>query len=133
MNITSAHNTARLLGTLAFMQDGPGRSRFLIYEGTMPALPTDPPTGSFLLGTIVLDAVPGAIVSGELVLAAAQVGLVSATGIPQWARLVNPSDVAGGDCTASGVGGGGQLEVETAVDGKVYLGGALALVSGVFT
>lgn len=132
MNITSAHNVFRLQGTLAFMQDGPGPARILVYEGSQPAQPIDPPTGSTLLGTITLDDPPGSLIGGQLVLTASQVAVCVATGAPQWARLINGFDTPGGDMTASSVGGGGQVQVET-TGGQVLLGGALALVSGAFT
>lgn len=132
MNISPDHNTARLVGSLAFLNEGVGRARVRIYDGTF-AVPGEAVTTQVLLTTILLDDPPGAIVGGELVLAASAVGLIVATGTPVSARFANGDDAWVGDATASAVGGAGEVQVEVSVGGTLLLGGGCALVSARFT
>ena len=131
ISVSQAHNDFRLVGTRAFLDSGAGNGYVEVYEGTQPATHDDPATGSTLLMTITLDKPSGALVAHQLALSASLVAFVVATGTPQWARYYNGDGVVGGDCTASGLGGSGVVQVETTVGGQVLAGGAVAVVSAV--
>lgn len=131
---TPAHKAFRLIGTLAFLQDGSGQSGLRVYSGTKRTLETDSIGSATLLTTIYFDNPAGAIVSGELILAAHTVGFNVATGIPSWGTYFNRAGVDGGDVTVTGPGGGGQLIIDVdTLTGQIYVGGATALLSGKFT
>lgn len=130
---TTEHNDDRLAGTLAFLNRGTGQARFDIYDGARPSTSATAIGAQTLLVSIYLDDPAGSLVSHALVLASSTAAFVLATGTPTWARSYNGEGTAGGDCDVTGVGGGGQIEIEVGPDGKVYAGGGTALVSAVFT
>ena len=87
VTIAIAHHNARLAATLAFLNAGAGSPSLRIYAGARPATP-DAVAGGTLLATIDLAKPAGSISSGVLHLAAADDGLIMATGVAAWARLL---------------------------------------------
>lgn len=130
MNIGPTHQRFRNAGSLAFLSYGSGRSKIKVYDGAMPAAGAAVTTQVHLL-TLTLDATPGVMVGDALHLAANTVGLILATGMPTWARLENGDGEWGGDLTASGAGGAGELQLEVSALGTLLMGGGSALVSAV--
>lgn len=105
-SIATAHNTARLGGTLTYISTGAAPAQLRLYSGTRPAsadttiAPENAP-----LAAIEFTQPPGSIIDGVLVLTPAADGLILASGTVTWARLVNGSGEAVLDCDAGqGVG-----------------------------
>lgn len=132
---TTEHNDDRLAGggTLGFLNRGTNPAYFEIYEGARPGTPTGSLAGRTLLTTLYLDRPAGALVGHALVLSASLVAFVVATGTPQFARIYNGEGTPGGDADVTGIGGGGDIEIEVDGSGKIYAGGATALFSAIFT
>lgn len=133
--ITTEHNDDRLAGggTLGFLNRGTGAAYLEVYEGARPGTPTGSLAGRTLLTTFYFDRPAGALVDHALVLSASLVSFVVATGTPQFGRLYNGEGTPGGDLDVTGIGGGGDVEIEVDGSGKVYAGGATAIFSAVFT
>lgn len=130
MNISAAHQGYRNQGTLAYLSLGSARAKVRVYSGTRPSAGAAI-TDQVLLTTINLDAVPGTMSGNDLHLAAATVGLIVATGAPTWARISNGNDDWAADCSCSGPGGSGELQLELSGLGTLLAGGGCALVTGV--
>lgn len=125
--ITVEHNEARLVGTLGFLDTGPNPARLRIYGGVRPASPSTTPT-SVMLVEIQLTKPAGAIANGLLTLSQQEDGLITATGIATWARLVNGADVTALDLDCSGTDGQGDIKLAST---NLYLGGDARMVSAV--
>jgi hypothetical protein len=125
--ITVEHNEARLLGTLGFLDTGPNPARLRIYGGTRPPSPSTTPT-SVMLVEIKLTKPAGTIANGLLTLAQLEDGLITATGIATWARLVNGAEVTALDLDCSGTDGHGDIKLAST---NLYLGGDARMVSAV--
>jgi len=125
--ITRAHNEARLAGTLAFLDAGPEPARLRLYGGTRPPTPESLP-GTVLLVEIRLTQPAGTIAEGRLTLTAEADGLITATGVATWARLVNGQEVTALDLDCSGPEGTGDVILAST---QLYLGGDARLVSAI--
>lgn len=125
--ISDEHNEARLAGTLAFLDAGPLPARLRIYGGTRPATPATTPTSAMLV-EIRLTEPAGTIAGGLLTLTQQEDGLITATGIATWARLVNGHDVTAMDLDCSGSEGEGDVKLAAT---QLYLGGDARLVSAI--
>ena len=125
--ITIEHNEARLAGTLAFLDAGPEAARLRIYGETRPATPAHAPA-SALLVEIRLTRPAGVISDGLLTLTQQEDGLIAATGIATWARLVNGNDVTALDLDCSGADGDGDVKLASTA---LYLGGDARMVSAI--
>ncbi|MBK1674625.1 hypothetical protein CKO35_15270 [Ectothiorhodospira shaposhnikovii] len=123
--ITQEHNEARLAGTLAFLDAGENSARLRIYSGTRPPNPTATPTSAMLV-EIALTKHAGTIAAGLLTLTQQEDGLITATGIATWARLVNGDDVTALDLDCSGTDGDGDVKLAST---NLYLGGDARIVS----
>lgn len=130
MNISADHQGFRNQGSLSFLAQGSGRAHVRVYDGTRPSAGAAI-TDQVLLTTITLDATPGTMVGNELHLSASTVGLIVATGAPTWARISNGNNDWAADCSCSGPGGSGELQLELSTVGTLLAGGGCALVSGV--
>lgn len=116
---------AAMTGRLAFLDTGAGNARVQVYGTTRPAAGADP--GGPLLCEITLTKSAGTVNgSAQLVLQQSEDGLILATGIAAWCRVVNGGDAFCFDLDASAVGGGGEAEFESL---NLFAGGGLRLVS----
>jgi hypothetical protein len=127
IQITQAHNEARLQGTLGFLDTGSNNARVRIYGGTRPASVTDEP-GTALLVEIELTKPSGTINSGLLSLTQLQDGLIQNSGIATWARAVNGNNAVAFDCDAGE--GPGAWEVQLA-QAQLFAGGDAKITSAV--
>jgi hypothetical protein len=125
--ITIEHNEARLAGTLAFLDAGPNPARLRIYGGTRPATPATVPSSAMLV-EIKLTKPAGTISGGLLMLTQQEDGLITATGVAAWARLVNGNDVNALDLDCSGTDGEGDVKLAST---SLYLGGDARMVSAI--
>ncbi|QTD44965.1 hypothetical protein [Ottowia testudinis] len=125
--ITVEHNEARLVGTLGFLDTGPNPARLRIYGGARPASPGTLPS-SVMLVEIKLTKPAGTIANGLLTLTQQEDGLITATGIATWARLVNGAEVTALDLDCSGTDGNGDIKLAST---NLYLGGDARMVSAV--
>lgn len=125
--ITVEHNEARLAGTLAFLDEGPQPARLRVYGGVRPASPADVPSSAMLV-EIALTKPAGTILDGLLTLTQQENGLITATGVATWARLVNGNDVTALDLDCSGTDGDGDVKLATTT---LYLGGDARMVSAI--
>lgn len=123
--ITSAHNEARLGGTLAYLDSGAGSAAVRIYGGIRALTPADPP-GSALLVQVSLQKPAGTVAAGALHLLELEDGLIAATGVATWARVVNGNGDSAFDCDVGA--GAGAWEVQLATT-ELYAGGAARIVS----
>lgn len=125
--ITVEHNEARLAGTLAFLDEGPQPARLRVYGGVRPASPADVPASAMLV-EIALTKPSGTILDGLLTLTQQEDGLITATGVATWARLVNGNDVTALDLDCSGTDGDGDVKLATTT---LYLGGDARMVCAI--
>lgn len=125
--ITVEHNEARLAGTLSFLDEGPQPARLRVYGGVRPASPADVPSSAMLV-EIALTKPAGTILDGLLTLTQQEDGLITATGVATWARLVNGNDVTALDLDCSGTDGDGDVKLATTT---LYLGGDARMVSAI--
>ena len=125
--ITVEHNEARLAGTLAFLDEGSQPARLRVYGGVRPASPADVPSSAMLV-EIALTKPAGTILAGLLTLTQQEDGLITATGVATWARLVNGNDVTALDLDCSGTDGDGDVKLAST---NLYLGGDARMVSAI--
>lgn len=125
--ITVEHNEARLAGTLTFLDAGSNPARLRIYGGTRPETPATTPTSAILV-EIRLTKPAGTISNGLLTLTQQEDGLITASGIATWARLVNGDDVTALDLDCSGTDGNGDVKLASTT---LYLGGDARMVSAI--
>ena len=125
--ITVEHNEARLAGTLGFLDTGPNPARLRIYGGTRPASPSATPSSGMLV-EIKLTKPAGTIAGGLLTLTQQEDGLISATGIATWARLVNGNEINALDLDCTGTDGNGDVKLAST---NLYLGGDARMVSAI--
>lgn len=125
--ITVEHNEARLVGTLGFLDTGPNPARLRIYGGARPATPSSTPTSAMLV-EIKLTKPAGTISGGLLTLTQQEDGLITATGVATWARLVNGNDVTALDLDCSGTDGSGDVKLAST---NLYMGGDARMVSAI--
>jgi hypothetical protein len=125
--ITVEHNEARLAGTLTFLDAGSDPARLRIYGGTRPETPATTPTSAMLV-EIQLTKPAGTISNGLLTLTQQENGLITASGIATWARLVNGDDVTALDLDCSGTDGNGDVKLASTT---LYLGGDARMVSAI--
>lgn len=125
--ITVEHNEARLAGTLTFLDAGSNPARLRIYGGARPETPATTPTSAMLV-EIRLTKPAGTISNGLLTLTQQEDGLITASGIATWARLVNGDDVTALDLDCSGTDGNGDVKLAST---SLYLGGDARMVSAI--
>lgn len=126
IEISTAHNEARLAGSLAHFDAGAGSARIRIYSGVRPAFGAAP-SGS-LLCEFVLSEPCGSVASGVLTLTLPPEAQVLATGVAAWARIVNGADAVAMDCDCSDNAGAGEVKLANT---QLYAGGYAALTSAV--
>lgn len=127
LRITTAHNEARLAGTLAQLNAGAGPAAIHVYGGSMPASITDTPASAMLV-EIELAEPAGTIADGALTLSAAADGLIANDGIATWARFVNGDGLVVMDANCSGMDGDAPVKL---VKTQLYAGADARLASAV--
>ena len=127
VSITQEHNEARLAGTLSFLDAGSSPARLRIYGGARPTHPAATPTSAMLV-EIALTKPAGTVSNGLLTLTQSEDGLITATGIATWARLVNGDEVTALDLDCSGIDGAGDVKLAST---NLYLGGDARMVSAI--
>jgi hypothetical protein len=125
--ITSAHNDARLTGTVTHLDSGTGNAAVRIYGGTRPTTPADTPSSEMLV-QIGLTKPCGTVSAGVLTLTQLEDGLITTTGTATWARVVNGNGATAFDCDAGQ--GAGAWEVQLAQT-NLFAGGAARITSAV--
>jgi len=127
ITITTAHNDARLGGTLAYLDTGTGNAAVRIYGGTRPATPADVPTSAMLV-QVGLTKPAGSVAAGVLTLTQLEDGLIAETGIATWARVVNGNGDTAFDCDCGEGAGAWEL---TLAQTQLYAGGAARITAAV--
>ena len=125
ISITTAHNEARLAGTLAFLDRGPAQARVRLYGGSRPASPDMVPTSAMLV-EVMLTKPAGAVTNGQLLLVQQEDGLIAFSGTATWARFINGNEETAFDCDAGE--GAGPWEVQLA-SAQLYAGGDAKIIS----
>jgi hypothetical protein len=125
ITITSAHNEARLAGTLAFLDTGVANARVRIYGGVRPTLASDAP-GTAMLVEIELTKPAGVVASNQLTLTQVEDGMIAASGTAVWARFVNGDDVTAFDADVDNGSNNGEVVMATT---QLFAGGDAKLVS----
>lgn len=125
--ITTKHNTARLVGSLADLDAGTGNAAIRIYGGTRPTSPNDPPADAALV-EIGLTKPAGTVSGGVLTLTPAGNGLIMNSGTATWARVVDGNGATCFDCDVGEGVGAWEIQLLQAV---LYAGGEVVLVSAV--
>ena len=134
--IGSDHALAQLAATLAFADAGGGPSVICLYTTVQPAAGAAP--GGDAQAEITLAQPCGTIAGGVLTLHAADPAgaLVTATGLPRWARWKRADGVLVGDGTVTDAANGGDLTVTGAATppgetSPMLLAGGRALLGAV--
>ena len=121
IEISSAHNNYRLLGSLAHLDLGAGNASLKLYGGVQPApgvAATSP------LATVGLTKPAGSIVSNALALTAASAFvLASGSGAVTWGRLENGNGDWNSDLAAGATGSGKPVQLD---DVLLFAGGKVA-------
>lgn len=129
LTITTAHNSARLTGTLNFLDTGSGSARFRIYGGTRRAAITDAP-GTPLLAEITLTKPCGTVSNGQLTLTQLEDGLIENSGTATWGSVVNGDGATAFDCDAGEGVGAWELQLAQVL---LYAGGGARIVNAVLS
>lgn len=128
LEISQAHNEARLVGTRDFLDAGTGFAKLQIFDDSAARPANGAATTCVLLTEIELDKPCGTVASGLLTLTSAATPLVLATGTAAWARAVTANGTHAWDCDVTETGGGGEVELPSTT---LYAGGTTMLVSAV--
>lgn len=125
---------AALSGRLALINSGTTHAAAIrIYDGTRPASPEVAAAGN-MLAQVDLANPAGAIAGGLLTLTPAGYSMITTTGAPTWARVVNRDGATVFDMSAgqAGSGPGGTDPDCLLSDPILYAGGSVVILSAVF-
>ena len=122
--LSQAHQSARLLATRIFIDDGASAPKLRIFDGQRPADPQSAETGTLLVELPIQR--NGSVVNGTLTLSPVAPQMVVASGTPKWARLINGDGVPVMDLDAGGPASSAEVRVS---DGSIFLGGQVSLTS----
>lgn len=125
ITVSTALANARLQGTVNYLDTGAGNAAVRIYGGTRAANPATAPS-SAMLAQVDLTKPCGTISAGVLTLTQLANGMVSNSGIPTWARIVNGDGDTAFDADAGQ--GSGAWEIQLA-QAAMYAGGDAQIVT----
>lgn len=127
VELSPAHNEARLTATLAFANTGAGNSTIEFYATAQPNFGDSP--GSSPVVTAILAKPCGIVSAGVLELTQADLAgdLVTGTGAVLWARWKNGAGVIVLDADVTDNTGTGFLKITGTVGTTLYAGGSLLL------
>lgn len=126
ISISTAHNNVRLTATRDYMDLGTANAKIQIYGNTRPA--NGASAGASPLVEIALNKPSGTVTAGALTLASSDLPLITTSGAPAWARILNGNGDHVLDCDAGGPGSTTEIVVSQAT---LLEGGQVALVSAV--
>lgn len=127
LTVTTAHNSARLVGSVAHLDTGTGNAAVRIYGGVRAATVNTAP-GSNMLVEIGLTKPSGTVTAGVLTLTQAANGMIAESGTAVWARVVNGNGDTAFDCDCGVSTGEVRLALLT-----LYAGGDAHLISASLT
>ena len=113
---------ARLAAVLNSLDNGTGRARIRIYDGTRPAFGV----AGNVLTDVVLDKPCGVVASRILTLHATDAALVLKSGNATWARVINANGDVAFDADVSDQNGIGDIRLSKTT---LYEGGEVSVVS----
>lgn len=124
VDVSPAHNVARLAGTLSHLSTGPGRASIEIYGTEEVGAGAD--AGGAPLVVIVLDNPPATLVAGALVLHQFEPtgDMILVSGIATWARFKNGAGAWNMDTDVSLAGQDGAVQLPQLA---LYAGGLCVL------
>ncbi len=127
MEISAAHNTARLQATLTFANTGTANPTIEFYATTRPAFADA--SGGAPLVVVTLAKPCGSVAGGVLSLIQADPAgdLVTVTGSPLWARWLNGDGVIVAEGNVSDDAGAGDFRIAGTSGVSLYAGGSLLL------
>jgi hypothetical protein len=125
ISISVAHNEARLTATRDFIDLGTPNGKLQIFGNTRPVL-NGGAAGAPPLVEIVLDKPCGVVSANSLALDSSDLPLITVSGAPTWARIINGNGAHVLDCDAGGPGATTEVVVSEAT---LFEGGQVALVS----
>ena len=129
ISVSAALNNARLTGTLAFLDTGPGKATIWVYGGTRPG--SGATTTETVLVTLLL-AKPSAILENntlKLIPLNIEGDMISASGVATWARFFNGAGQWVMDTDAGDKDSAGEVKLLTTV---LYAGGRCPLNPSIF-
>lgn len=126
IEVSVAHNTARLEGSLSYLRTGTESAKIQVYATERPAFGAA--AGALPLVEIILIPTVGEIVSGMLTIEAVEDALITMSGIAVWARVRNRNGDIAFDCDVSVEGGMGEVQLPGL---QLFAGGLTRLVSAV--
>lgn len=127
VDISTAHNEARLTATRDFLDAGASAGKLQVYTSTRP-VPGAAPVGGTMLVEITLNDPCGSVAAGVLTLTQTAEATAVASGAPTWARFITGGGAWAIDCDAGGPGSGQPVIVS---DASILAGGKVSLLSGV--
>lgn len=130
VTISAAHNTARLEGTLAFVDTGTGTAKISLYT-TARGLITDTPGTA--ISEIALAVPSGTVDASGYHFATAGDGFNTASGVAKWARLTSRSGATVADFDVRKDSDSPALGEIALPDTQLYAGGVTRLASGTLT
>ncbi|MQR02318.1 hypothetical protein [Glaciimonas soli] len=125
VTISAVHNTARLNGTLTFLNSGNEPARIRIYSAPQPANGAEP--DGVPLVEMALRKPAGTVVDGVLTLATAVDAMIMQSGVATWARVINGNNELAWDCDVTDSKGNGFIQLPSTT---LYAGGVTRLVLG---
>jgi hypothetical protein len=121
--ISTAHNNARLLGTLAFLDTGDSPATVSLYAGTRPEAGAS--VANAPLAIITLAKPCAVLTEGQLLLSPPPAhATVTTNGTAVWARFSNGAGDWAMDCDVSDDAGNGEIKLASTT---LYAGGLVPL------
>lgn len=127
--LSDSARDARLQGILDLIETGSGDAALVVYTSPRPAT-GGTPTGATTIATAAIPYPCGSVTNHELLLSLPTEVVVSNTGNPYWARLLNRDGGFVGDMSVGLTGSGADVEISAPT---VYQGGILATLSAKIT
>jgi hypothetical protein len=125
IEISTELNSARLNGTLSFLDSGAANAKVRIYSGVRPLF--GQAGAGLMLVELVLAKPSGTVAAGTLTLAASPSAVILNTGTASWARVVNGDDQIAWDCDVTLDPGSGEVRLDTL---SLVAGGTVQITLG---